>query len=224
MIDNEDVVFLREALPFWDKLSSEQQQMLTQNTSLVSYNQGECIHSGSSDCVGILIIKQGTLRAYLLSEEGREISLFRMYSKEVCVLSASCLLKDITFDVHVDAQEDSKVYVISPVAYSKISNENIYAENFTYKMTTERFSDFMWAMEQILFMSVDKRLAIFLFDEITKSGSDVVSLTHEQIARYIGSAREVISRMLKYFVTEGIVELSRGGVKIIDKAKLKALL
>lgn len=79
----------------------------------------------------------------------------------------------------------------------------------------------MWAMQQILFMSMDKRLAVFLWDEISKTEDDTVHLTHEQVARDVGSAREVVSRMLKYFTSEGIVELSRGGIKVIDKKKLR---
>ena len=81
----------------------------------------------------------------------------------------------------------------------------------------------MWVMQQILFMSMDKRLAIFLHDESTRLGTDNLTLTHEQIAKYMGSAREVVSRMLKYFSAEGIVQVSRGGIKIIDRQKLKRL-
>ncbi len=78
----------------------------------------------------------------------------------------------------------------------------------------------MWAMQQILFMSFDKRLAIFLIDELAKTGGDTVRLTHEQIAKYMGSAREVVTRMLKYFANEGIVTLSRGAVTVTDREKL----
>ena len=79
-------------------------------------------------------------------------------------------------------------------------------------------------MQQILFMSMDKRLAIFLLDELAKTGSDTVKLTHEQIAKYIGSAREVVSRMLKYFSSEGLITSSRSeGIKIVDKKRLRAL-
>ena len=79
-------------------------------------------------------------------------------------------------------------------------------------------------MQQILFMSLDKRLAIFLLDEASKLGSDTIKLTHEQIAKYMGSAREVVSRMLKYFVSEGMISSSRsGGIKLLDKARLRKL-
>ena len=95
---------------------------------------------------------------------------------------------------------------------------------FSLEAALGRFSDVMWVMQQILFMSMDKRLAIFLLDEIAKNGDATVKLTHEQIAKYMGSAREVVSRMLKYFSVEGIIAVSRGeGIRILDKDRLRAL-
>ena len=133
------------------------------------------------------------------------------------------MLSSIHFDVHVDAEKESEVLVINAPAFSKLCKKNVYIENFSLRLATERFSDVMWAMEQILFMSFDRRLAIFLLDESAKNGTDSLTLTHEQIAKYMGSAREVVSRMLKYFVKERIVEVSRGCIRILDKKKLKSL-
>ena len=190
----------------------------------VQYQKGSMIHSGENDCIGVLMIKKGELRVYILSDEGKDITLFRLRDGEVCILSASCILQNITFDVHIDAEVDSDVLLIDANLYQQLCKQNIYAESFTDKLVIDRFSDVMWAMEQILFMSFDKRLAIFLSDESARTQSDIIELTHEQIAKYIGSAREVVSRMLKYFAQEGIVELSRGGVRIINKKKLKELI
>ena len=139
-------------------------------------------------------------------------------------MTASCILSSIHFDVHVDAEKDSEVLVINAPTFSKLCKENVYIENFSLRLATERFSDVMWAMEQILFMSFDRRLAIFLLDETGKTGTDTLTLTHEQIAKYMGSAREVVSRMLKYFAKEGMVEISRGCIRILDRKKLKELI
>jgi CRP/FNR family transcriptional regulator len=105
-----------------------------------------------------------------------------------------------------------------------MTTENVYVENFSLKETAGRFSDVMWTVEQILFMSFDKRLAWFLLDEASRTKSDEIPLTHDQIARYIGSAREVVSRMLRYFVGEGLVEQYRGGIKIVDKKRLREMI
>lgn len=223
MLSNHDLQYIPQALTFWDKLTDTQKNLLINNITPVHYDKGTRIHSGENDCIGVILIKKGELRIYILSDEGKEITLYRLHDGEICVLSASCILDNITFDVHVDAEVDSEVLLIDSALYQQLCRQNIFAENFTDKLVIDSFSDVMWAMEQILFMSFDKRLAIFLFDEINRNQTDTVELTHEQIAKYIGSAREVVSRMLKYFAQEGIVELSRKGVRVIDKKKLKEL-
>lgn len=224
MLRQDSVAFLERSFHVWKHLTPEQKESLVQNTVDISYKKGVCVHGADSECVGVLIIKSGMLRTYLLSEEGREVTLFRMGGGDTCVLSASCVLSAISFDVHIDAVEDTEALLIYSAYFSRLKEQNIYVECEAYRLATERFSDVMWAMQQILFSSMDKRLAIFLWDELSKTGGESVHQTHEQIARYIGSAREVVSRMLKYFASEGIVELSRGGIKVINRAKLKSLI
>lgn len=223
MLTETNTAILQESLPFWELLTDNQKELLMSGSSITKYEKNSNVHSDNSQCVGMLLVKSGSLRVYMLSEEGREITLYRIYEGEVCVLSASCVLKSITFDVYIDAVEKSEVIQVSSASISSVMEQNIYAECFAYKMATERFSDVMWAMQQILFMSFDRRLAIFLLDEAAASRSLAIKMTHEQIARLMGSAREVVTRMLKYFSSEGYVELSRGTVKIIDKDKLKNL-
>ena len=208
---------------FWNHLTDSQRELLCRNTVAVSYGKGQNIHGASGECTGPIFVKTGTLRAYMLSEEGREITLYRLYPGDICMLSASCVLKSITFDVFVDSEENSEAYLINPKIFSKLADENVYVENFAMRTATERFSDVMWTMQQILFMSFDKRLAVFLIDELSKTGGDTVNLTQDQIAKYMGSAREVVSRMLKYFSSEKLVQVSRGGIKVLDRKRLQAL-
>jgi CRP/FNR family transcriptional regulator len=224
MLSEHDRIFMQSILTFWDHLTPQQQAMLLDNAAPMKYHRGENIHRGENDCVGVLLIKSGELRTYILSEDGRDITLFRLGADEVCILSASCILQNITFDVHIDAEKDSEVLLIKSSIFQQICSENIYAENFSYKATIDRFSDVMWAMQQILFMSFDKRLTIFLLDEISRTGSTTIVMTHEQIAKYVGSAREVVSRMLKYFESEGFVRLSRGKIEVIDKVQLREMI
>jgi CRP/FNR family transcriptional regulator len=220
MLDNDCVKILSSKLTFWDKLTEEQKNLFCRYTSPAVYEKGENIHGSTGNCTGGILIKSGCVRTYMLSDEGKEITLYRLYPGDICMLSASCVIKAITFDVFIDAEEKSEVFIINSKIFSEISEKNIYVENFALNIAAERFSDVIWAMQQILFMSFDKRLAIFLSDEAAKTGSSTINLTHEQIAKYMGSAREVVSRMLKYFASEGIVELYRGGIKIVDMEKL----
>lgn len=214
---------LSNTLGFWEYLTETEKLKLEENSYPVTYKKGETIHGGDHDCVGILLVRSGGLRTYMLSEDGREVTLYRLSAGDVCVLSSSCVLSNITFDVHIDADFDSELVIINSDVYSEIASMNIYVENFTNKEAVARFSDVMWAMQQILFMSFDKRLASFLIDEISRTGSVEIMLTHDAIAKYVGSAREVVSRMLKYFASEGIVELQRGGLKVLDKQRLRKL-
>ena len=208
---------------FWEKLTPEQKEFVCQNAVTIKYEKGTAVHRGCNDCIGILLLKSGQLRTYMLSEDGREITLYRLFRGDTCILSASCILKNITFDVFIDAEEETEVLLINSAAFRKLSEENVYVECFSYRLTTQRFSDVMWAMQQILFMSFDRRMAIFLLDEVAKTGGDSVKMTQEQMAKYMGSAREVVSRMLGYFASEGLVELFRGGVRILDKKALREL-
>lgn len=212
----------REAFPFWGSLAEEDRKYICENTSAKQYAQGMNIHSGG-ECSGVIFVRTGCLRVYMLSDSGKEITLYRLFPGDMCMLSASCVLESITFDVTIDAEEDSECLIISGAAYNTLSQKNKDVRIFSLETAVSRFSDVMWVMQQILFMSMDRRLAVFLTDEAARTGSDEILLTHEQIARYIGSAREVVSRMLKYFSAEGFVAVSRKGIRITDKAGLRRL-
>lgn len=211
---------LAKGFPFWNDLTPDEQDMLCRYTRPVHYAKGARVHSPLESCVGILLLRSGQLRAYLLSEDGRDVTLYRLFGGEVCILSASCVMDSVNIDLYIDAEEDTEAYCISAGVFRSLMQQNVEVRCFAYQMTAERFSDTMWTMQQILFMSADRRLAIFLADELAKIGGDDVRLTQDQMAKYMGSAREVVSRLLKYFAGEGIVKLYRGGVTVTDKDRL----
>ena len=223
-MENKELIPLFEtAFPFWSSLSEWDQKTFLLSSYEVKYNRGTTVHDGG-ECTGVILVKSGSLRLYMLSEDGKEVTLYRLFPGDICILSASCVLNTITFDVIIDAEEDSECVVVGGCAYEGVWQRSDEVKIFTYETALSRFSDVMWVMQQILFMSMDKRLAIFLLDEISKTGGDSIKLTHEQIAKYMGSAREVVSRMLKYFASEGIVSVSRSdGIKILDKKRLRNL-
>ena len=223
MEQNEKIALFQRTFPFWDRMSAEDRATFLRTSREVRFEKGTNIHNGS-ECTGVILVKSGSLRLYLLSEEGKEITLFRLFPGEVSILSASCVLDTLTFDVYIDSEEDSECLVVSGCAYEELSRRMPEVKIFALEGAVASFSDVMWVMQQILFLSMDKRLAIFLLDEASKTGSDVIRLTHEQIARYMGSAREVVSRMLKYFATEGLIRASRSeGIVLLDKARLRTL-
>jgi CRP/FNR family transcriptional regulator, anaerobic regulatory protein len=216
----EDYSFFKEVLPFWKALSDEQKQQLNQAISLRCIPAGNILHGGVGDCDGLFLVKKGQARAYIVSEAGKEITLYRLFERDICIFSATCLLKNISFDVLVEAEKDMEAFLIPTAIYRELLNNSLAVSDYTNQLMSSRFSDVMWIMEQTLFMSFDKRLALFLLEQATIEDSNRLNITHETIAKHLGSAREVVTRMLKYFAAEGMVELFRGGVIIKDTKKM----
>lgn len=210
-------------LPFWEHLSSDEKKLIIENSTITEYEKGRIIHSDEDKCLGMIYIISGEIRTYLLSEGGREITLFKLYDNDSCALSASCIISEITFPSQMKAEKDCKVLIISSSIFSKIANQNIYLKCYMYELLTKRFSSVVKTMEQLLFLRFDKRLATFLLSECKRTGSREIHMTHEQIAQHINSAREVVARMLKRFELNGLVELKRGSIKIIDIEKIKTI-
>ena len=214
---------LKHCLPVWEELTFEQQQRLSDTVARRQIPRGTAIHRGSLDCTGLLVVEAGQLRAYILSEEGREITIYRLLEGDVCLFSASCMMRDIQFDVSIEAEKDTWVWVIPPDVYQELMEVSAPVANYTNALMSGRFSEVMWLMEQILWKSFDKRLADFLLKESALEGAAALTITHEKIANHLGSAREVVTRMLRYFQGEGLVKLSRGCVELTDPKGLEQL-
>ncbi|WP_051280752.1 Crp/Fnr family transcriptional regulator [Anaerovorax odorimutans] len=219
-----DFKLLEEIFPFWKDLTEAEKDEFARNTNLRNYEKGEHIHGGGQNCTGLIGIKRGRLRVYLLSEEGKEVTLFRLLQGDTCILSASCIVKNISFEIQVEAESQMELLIVNPSVYDKIAKENTAASSFMNELISMRFSEAMWIMEQILFMKLDRRLAIFLIEQSSLEESDIIKLTHQEIADHLGSAREVISRMLKYFSGEGMISVSRRGIKLLDREKLMKMM
>ena len=213
----------QEYFPIWDQLRPEQQDKILNSLIFKSVTKGTVLHNGSMDCTGLLLIKSGQLRAYILSDEGREITIYRLFDRDLCLFSASCMLRSIQFEITIEAEKDSELWIIPPDVYQGIMAESAPVANYTNELMASRFSEVMWLMEQVMWKSLDKRLAAFLLDETSIEGTNSLKITHEVIANHLGPHREVITRMLRYFQSEGMVKLSRGMVTILDEAKLQGL-
>ena len=214
--------FYQTYFPFWNVISDEDKRLLCENTAEKHFDRSQPVHDNMG-CTGLFIVRSGRLRLYMLSDDGKEITLYRLSPGDICMLSASCVLQSVTFDVYVDAEEESDCYHISASAFSDVSNRYLEVKNYALETAVSRFSDVMWIMQQIVFMSMDQRLAIFLLEETQATGTDTVTLTHEMISRHLGTAREVITRMLKHLSSDGLIEVTRKGIVIKDKKKLLKL-
>ena len=206
--------------PIWNKLSPAHQKQIAGAAIYRSVKKGTVIHTGNTDCTGLLQVRSGQLRAYILSDEGREITIYRLFDRDMCLFSASCIIRSIQFEITIETEKDTELWIIPAKTYKRIMEESAPAANYTNELMAARFSDVMWLIEQIMWKSLDKRVASFLLEESAIAESDELKLTPETIANHLGTHREVITRMLRYFQNEGIVKLSRGSVTILDKDKL----
>lgn len=213
----------QDYFPIWDQLTPAQQQRILGGLTTRTVTKGTVLHSGNADCTGLLLVKSGQLRAYILSDEGREITIYRLFDRDLCLFSASCIMRSIQFEVIIEAEKDTELWIIPSDIYQSIMEESAPVANYTNELMASRFSDVVWLMEQVMWKSLDKRLAEFLLEEAAIEGTDQLKITHETIANHLGSHREVITRMLRYFQNEGMVKLSRGMVTLLDEHKLKAL-
>ena len=209
--------------PIWDKLNADQQRRIAEISDLRTVAGGTLLHDGSPDCLGMLLVRSGQLRAYLLSDEGREITLCRFFEMDICLFSASCVMPNMQYDILIEAEKDSEIWVIPACLYKNLMDESIAVANYSHNLITNHFSDLMWLMEQIMWKSFDRRLADFLLEEAAVENSQLLRITHEKIANHMGTTREVVTRMLRYFQSEGLVKLTRGTVELIDEKRLRKL-
>jgi len=209
--------------PVWDKLTKQQQEQVANVIEYRKVKKGTHIHDSSAECLGLVMVKNGQLRAYILSEDGREITVGRLFAYDVSLLSASCVMPDLQFNVMIEAEKDTEFWSIPACLFRNLVDESLAVSNYSRNLLSSNFSDLMWLMEQIMWRSFDKRLAAFLLEESQLEESTVLKITHEKIANHLGTAREVVTRMLRYFQNEGMVNLARGTIEITDSRKLEQL-
>ena len=212
-----------EYLPFWNQLSVQQQQLIAEVVEYRKVAKGTHIHDSSSECLGLVMVRSGQLRTYILSEDGREITLSRLFEYDVSLLSASCVMPDLQLNVMIEAEKDSELWSIPACLFKNLADESLAVSNFSRNLISSNFSELMWLMEQIMWKSFDKRLAGFLLEEASIEEDNNLKITHEKIANHLGTAREVVTRMLRYFQSEGMVKLTRGTIEIVDDKKMKNL-
>ena len=212
-----------EYIPIWNQLTPGQRELLSGSLTVRTVKTGTVLHGGGVDCTGLLLVKSGQLRAFILSKEGREVTLYRLFDRDLCLFSASCMMRSIQFDVTITAEKDTELWIIPADVYKRIMEQSAAAANYTNEIMAARFSEVMWLMEQVMWNSMDRRVAAFLLEESAIEGADRLSITHETIANHLGTHREVVTRMLRYLQGEGMVRLSRGTVELLDEKKLTAL-
>ena len=214
---------LESFFPIWDKIEPEQQEILRKSAVKDTIKKGTILCDGGKECTGLVLVCNGLLRAYMISEDGREVTMYRLFNRDICLLCASCVMTNIQFDIVIEAEQDTEAWIIPPWIYKSVQQESLVFSNYMNDLMAMNLSEVMWMVEQVMWKSVDRRLASFLIEECKVENTFVLKITHEKIANHLGTAREVVTRMLKHFQAEGLVKLRRGIVEIIDNRKLNLL-
>jgi len=219
MLDN----LTAQQLPLWDRLTSSEADMVRNAGYVRSFARGEVLRSPCEECLGMLYLLSGSLRVYIVSDEGREITLFSLGVGETCVISASCVLSQITFQTVITATADCQVVVIPSPIFKELIDGNINVRCMAYEILARRASSIVWVFQQILFLHLDQRIAAYLVNQVERTGSITIEGTQEHIAQEVNSAREAVTRQLTRFADEGLVEVQRGRVIILNLPALKNL-
>ncbi len=210
---------ISDFFPIWNELTEKERRDISDNSREAHFKKGELVHT-ADDCVGVILIKSGQLRAYTVSEDGREITMYRLFERDICLFSASCIMRSIRFEITISAEKETCAIIIPTDLYRSVMDRSAPLANYTTEVVSARFTDVMWLIEQVMWKSFDRRLAEFLINESSIEGADVLKITHEEIGNHLGSPREVVTRMLKYFSEDGIIALKRGSVEILDRRAL----
>ncbi|MBM6750906.1 Crp/Fnr family transcriptional regulator [Mediterraneibacter glycyrrhizinilyticus] len=209
-----------KAFPFWDSLTEEEQTEMILGTTKNVCKKKTKLHFGGGECAGVQIIEKGRARIFITSPNGGDITLFRLVDGDVSILSAACMLNGMDVELDMEMETDCIVYTIPKKLYKNLYDENGSVKDYTMEMISEKFSDIMWLFNQFVFSNVASRLAGALLEHRALEGSDILPVTHEVLARDAGTAREVVTRLLKQFQDDGMVRLTRGKVEILDAGRL----
>ncbi len=208
-----------DAMPFRNDLTEEEYQFVLECARIREYKKESLVYSPENECLGLIKVLSGSVRAFMLSEEGREVVLYHIIEGGTDLLSASCVINQITFETQMVADSDCTLLIIPAACLARLKQNNLALRCFIYEKLGERFSDVMKLMQTMLFTRIDRRIA----DVLLGSCGEELRITHEEIAGAINSSREVVSRTLKEMERKSLIRLGRGRIVITDRAGLEGL-
>lgn len=217
----DNMIFLENTLPFWKNLNKNEQNLILNNYTEKSFSKNTILSGANNECTGFIIVKNGQIRIYSNSSEGKEITLYRLLELDSCIFSASCMLKNINFDISIGFEKDSNILIIPSEIFNELNETNPYVKSFVLDLVSSRFSDVMWIFEQYVFSNMAQRLANTLIEQSSLHNSQTLDITHDYIARELGTAREVVTRLLKQFQDDNVVKLSRNKIEILNSYELQ---
>lgn len=188
--------------------------------SLVTLEAGNHVCLEGRECMHLALVVEGSARVYKLGDNGREITLYRVGEGESCILTASCILSNIPFPAFAVAETAVTAVVIPAPRVTGWLAEWAVWRNYLFGLVAQRLSNVISVVEEVVFRRMDQRIASYLLEYGTPAG-EALSVTHQQIASDLGTSREVVSRILKDFESDQLIQLSRGALQLLDPVVLQ---
>lgn len=199
------------------QLSVESKKILEDGIHITKAPAGTVMFSEGSECRGYVMLLSGTVRVQKTSEDGREITLYRVEEGESCIMTTTCLISEGEYGAEGIAETDIILATVPPATFNHLLEKSSKFRNFVFAVYAKRMSMLMMLVEEVVFKKLDKRLAQMLLDR----KGDQFEVTHQDIALELGSVREVVSRQLKVFERQGLIRLGRGMIEVLNRAGLK---
>ncbi len=213
-----------DILPFLKDADNVLVSSMLDDSIRYSINSGTTLMEHGELCNNVIIVLKGRIRVYRISQEGKEITLYRIGGGETCILSMGCVMDHDPLDAVAYVEEPTDLLAIPANLFNEILDKCPHFRKYLFKMLLKALSDVMMLTEEITFHGVNKRIASYLINKSSETRSMILYVTHETIARELGTAREVVSRMIKEFSSHGILEVSRGKIKILESSSLEEIM
>lgn len=212
-------------IPFFEAASHGLREAFAAEGRVVRLKAGEFFLREGDACGQFAILVSGRLRVFKLAESGHEITLYHVGPGEACPLNVSCILSDRPVPAMAVAEEDSEALVTSAVTFRRWVAEHEPLRTFVFQMFSTRLAEVMSLVEEVAFRRMDQRLAHRLLELFRADAGprDSVAVTHAELASDLGTAREVVSRLLKEFERVGAIGLARGHIQLRSLARLESL-
>jgi CRP/FNR family transcriptional regulator len=207
-------------IPLLADASDAVRAAFAENAILQNIPAGTELSREGDACHHYPIVKSGMLRVYKLSRQGHEVTLYRIREGESCILTLTCLMKTSLFPAHAVVEEDSAVWLVPADVFREWTVREDFWRDYVIGYLSRTLNNVIGLVEDMLFRRVELRIIDALLEQTTEANG-VLETTHQEIANEVGSAREVVSRHLKELEREGLLTLSRGALRILDRGELK---
>lgn len=218
---NFDVQDINQAFSMSPELSTSQLNEVEQDGVLLTLDSGQFVCWEGDRCGHLPVVIEGLVRVYRVGENGREVTLYRIHPGESCILTASCILSQQDFPAHAVVEEPVRAIGIPAGVLMDWTDRYEVWRRFIFGMMSSRLDDIMEVVDAVTFKRLDVRLAEFLLTKFADNQS--ILTTHQELASELGTAREVISRVLKDFEHRRLVRLERGIIHPVDLSGIKRL-